>query len=161
MADESDDDKVDSDLSICKIIDMDGFIKFLKDKSFEQFTHKIKKYIGKEIKVNLKSIKQDDLMPTAVIMLEVNKFFWNGLEVDGNEVGNKNDVFIMKYHIEDTVKTLSNEIIYKFLAKLVDAGTLEMCWDTDFNQFIWRNKIMATADKAKPKRKYTKKKKED
>lgn len=161
MADESDDEKIDSDLSICKIIDMEGFLKFLKDKSFEQFTHKIQKYIGKEIKVNLKSIKQDELMPKSVIELEINKFFWNGLEVDGEETGNKDDVFIMKSHIEDTVKTLSNEIIYKFLAKLVDHGTLEMCWDSDFNQFIWRNKLMTKLEKVKPKRKPPKKKKED
>lgn len=162
MADDFDEDKADSDLSICKIIDMEGFIKFLKDKSFEQFTNKIKKYIGKEIKVNLKSVKQDELMPTNIVILEVKQFFWNGSEIEGEDSKNKDDIFIMKSHIEDTVKALSNEIIYKFLSNLVNDGILEMCWDSDFNQFIWRSRVIEKIPKAKkPKRKYTKKKKED
>jgi len=65
----------------------------------------------------------------------------------------ENETYILKINIDDIIKTLANQIIANFLGRLVDKGILEMCWDSKFNEFIWRVKQQP---KAKKPRQYKK-----
>jgi hypothetical protein len=51
--------------------------------------------------------------------------------------------------IEPLLKDVYQQLVYKILNKLVDAGILEMCWDDSLMNFIWRKKKYARLNKIK------------
>jgi hypothetical protein len=51
--------------------------------------------------------------------------------------------------IEILLKDVYQQLVYKILSKLVDAGILEMCWDNSLMNFIWRKKKYARLNKIK------------
>jgi len=143
---ESDDQ---SDLYICKITNMEGFVDYLKKKSWQEFSLKVAKHFKdkkdiKKIELDTDDIGDEDL-PHDVIMFELRRFVFYGAD--------SKEPYILKYNIEDIVKTLANHIISKFLGRLVDQNILEMCWDSKFNEFIWRVKEHKEPKKSKRKKK--------
>jgi hypothetical protein len=47
---------------------------------------------------------------------------------------------IFKEDIEKIIKNVYKELVEKILNKLVDEGILEMCWDCDKMEVIWKKK---------------------
>jgi len=146
---EFNDESKNDDLLVCKIISMDGFVDYLRKKSWGQFSKKVIKHFKnkndiKKIGIDTDDIGEEDL-PVAIIMQEIRRFVFYDNE--------ENETYILKINIDDIIKTLANQIIANFLGRLVDKGILEMCWDSKFNEFIWRVKQQP---KAKKPRQYKK-----
>jgi len=47
---------------------------------------------------------------------------------------------IFQEDIEKAIKTLYKELVEKVLNKLVDEGILEMCWDPEKMEILWKKK---------------------
>ena len=57
--------------------------------------------------------------------------------------------YIDSEKIETLLKDVYQQLVYKILNKLVDEGILEMCWDQDLMNFVWRKKKYARLNKIK------------
>lgn len=150
----------ESELLICKITNMEGFVEYVKKRAWENFTIKVARHFSdkkdiKKIELDTDDIGDDEDLPLDVIMYELRRFVF---------YGNEKETFILKHNIEDIIKSLANHIIAKFMGRLVDQGVLDMCWDSKFNEFIWRPKVHkdVLVEDVKPKkpRKPRKKKKD-
>lgn len=51
-----------------------------------------------------------------------------------------NEYYIDKEDVNLLIKELYNQLVFKVLSKLVDEGKLELCWDDERLDFIWRKK---------------------
>jgi hypothetical protein len=151
----ADDDKKEGELLICKIVNMEGFVEYVRKMSWQEFSLKVSKRFSdkkdiKKIELDTDDIGDDEDLPLAIIMSELRRFVFYGED---------KEPFILKSNIHDIIKTLANHIIAKFLGRLVDQNILEMCWDPKFNEFIWRVKGKKEVT-IKPKRASRKKKKD-
>ena len=127
----------DDDNFMLIINDLRLFKKDIKDQVLDKFKSKISKYLPKEeddVKSLLNKLNlRDDYITPKILDYEINKF------VITDEY-NKNKAFINKNDIPRLITSLTNEIICKHLNLLVDTGIMEMCWDSDKFEFIWRPK---------------------
>lgn len=76
---------------------------------------------------------EDSLLTDEMVKLECNKHIFVNPE-------NSEDFLIFCEDIEKIIKVLYKELVEKILSKLVDDGILEMCWDSEKKEVIWRKK---------------------
>jgi hypothetical protein len=109
------------------------------------FIHNIKK---EAIKTFLLSYKESDVF--------INKYDSNLLSDNDIEYEMKPYLIVKNYYyyinyeqIENILKAVYQQLVYKILNKLVEEGILEMCWDVPLMNFIWRKKKYSRLNKIK------------
>lgn len=118
-----------------RINNIDLFKTYIKKQVWDRFKFKMFDYIIPE-ENNVKSILHrkeidDKLLPERILDSEIDKFII--LDEHDNSKG-----FIMMIDINRLILSLTNEIISKHLNIMVDEGIMEMCWDKNRCEFIWR-----------------------
>jgi hypothetical protein len=76
---------------------------------------------------------EESLLTDDLVKIECNKHIF--INPDNSE-----DLLIFNEDIEKIIKALYKELVEKILNKLVDDGILEMCWDAEKMEIIWRKK---------------------
>lgn len=120
-----------------RINDLRLFKKDIKEQVLNKFKTKLSKYLPDEEEdvtslLNKIKLKGDYITPN-ILNYEIEKF----VVIDEY---NKNKGFINKNDIPRLVTSLTNEIICRHLNLLVDTGIMDMCWDSEKYEFIWRPK---------------------
>ena len=124
--------------TLYRIKDLHDFKDHIKTQVWKKFKVKISDYFEVD-NDDVSSIVNKEEVDESYVSLEVLEY-----EVEKFVVvdeWNKNRGYIMKSDIARLITSLTNEIISKHLNKLVDKGTLEMCWDNEKYEFVWRPKM--------------------
>jgi len=110
-----------------------------------EFIHDIKK---EAIKTFLISYKDSEVF--------INKYDKKLLSDNDVEIEMRPYLIVKKYEyyidseqIDSLLKDVYQQLVFKILNKLVDENVLEMCWDADLMNFMWRKKKYARINKIK------------
>lgn len=121
--------------SLLRIKNLEAFKEDIRDKVRVQVRSKLSKYLKDEESSILEKIDIDGQgIPEDILEYEVDKFVLVD-EFDPNRG------YINKHDVSLLITSLKNEIICRHLNELVDNDIMEMCWNKDKCEFIWRPKI--------------------
>ncbi len=119
--------------SLCKIENISEFLEQIKKEALETFLVSYKHSSDFIKKYNKNLISNNDVM----------------YELKGYIINKNNEWFIESCHIDNVIKEVYKYLVYKIMSKLVDEGVLELCWDNEAMNFIWRKKKYARIKKWK------------
>jgi hypothetical protein len=122
-----------SKLHVIQINDLEEFILWMKEQACKLavshignlFFQDSDKYSNKEIDIEEYDITDDDILLEAFdILIE-----------DTNDA---TKYYAVSKDVSSIIGNITNKIIYNIMNDLVDRNILEMCWDGDKNDFMWR-----------------------
>ena len=121
-----------------EIDDLEDFLLYVKTEAFKVF-------LVKMISVSVDIYKDDD-----VVFKETEAEFIEK-RLDDLEIlkdleryiidGENEKLYIYREDAVMSIASIANDMLGKFLNNLVDADVLQMCWDSNNDEFIWRTKI--------------------
>jgi hypothetical protein len=59
------------------------------------------------------------------------------------------EIFFDGEQEDNLIRAVYQMLVFKILSKLVDDGILELCWDAESVNFMWRKKKYARVNKIK------------
>ena len=125
----------DFEETIFAIKDVVAFKEYIRTQVWKKFQGKIHNFFDEESASLLQkqNIDVPDI-PVDILDYEIDRF----ILIDDND---DNKGIILKRDIKRLITSLTNEVISYHLNKMVDAGIMEMCWDSERYEFIWRPKL--------------------
>ena len=121
--------------SVIKIPDVDSFIIWLRKQALRFALTQIGKNFFDDPEMYIdewdnydpdqEDLTDDDVVEELSQVLYVEK-------------GAKGDFYIKSQDASDLIGNLTGKLIYVFLNHLVDDGVLEMCWNSETDNFMWR-----------------------
>ena len=126
-------DDQEEEVPVIEIIDLDDFILWIKQQSFtlaliqlgKNFFNEPEKYIDTWDASDSDEISDDDIFEELIPYLYPDE-------------NNIDKFYMLSADAQTILGEVTNRLIYIFLNQLVDAGSLEMCWNKESNDFMWR-----------------------
>jgi hypothetical protein len=118
---------------------------FHKIDNMNDFVEKIKKDTIQTFLISYKDSKDfitkfnKDLLTSDDVEYEMKPFL----------IVKNNYYYIDNEQIETLIKNTYQQLVFKIMSKLVDAGVLELCWDSCIMNFVWRKKKYSRLNKVR------------
>lgn len=121
------------DAPVIEIVDLNEFISWLRQQSLnlalmqigKNFFDDPQKYVGIWEDPDDEDLSEDDVFDEIIPYLFV----------DDND---QDKFYLLSKDAQKALGEVTNKLIYVFLNELVDEGVLEMCWNDETNDFMWR-----------------------
>mgnify|MGYP005853863595 CR=1 FL=1 len=114
---------------LCRFETISFFVEKIKQEAIEYFL------LTFENAMDFIEKYYDSLLPYDIIIYQTQKYFLHD-----------KGVVLFKQDYEKALKCVYKELVEEILNKLVDEGTLELCWDKHNKTFFWREVEEKTSD---------------
>lgn len=126
------------DENIKEIDDLEDFLLYIKSESFKVFLRKMltisKDLYNTEDQIFITEKEKDFIekrLDDYEILYDIERYVLDG---------ENNTLYIYKEDTVNIIMRIANDMVSNFLNNLVEENILEMCWDPNNNEFMWRMK---------------------